>query len=190
MTDELPHDDIPEQIVPMILYRMRDYLEVALMNEVPDSNPTRAVLVKVGRFQENPIEKNVSVAISSGDYEDPSYMDGRIDHEELDQIVVRYLPVGEIGGGIYWWRRGTAYFHTYFIRERYEEDTAIQYAYDFYGRFLRAFSEVPVGAMQDDYGEKSYGRPYIEGATYFEGGGNRQFIFRGKLRWRVLTWRP
>lgn len=190
MTFPLPNDNIPRMIVPMILTRMRDTLTVAMTNEVPDTNPTRAILVKIGRFQDNPLEKNVSVSISGGDYEDPSYIDGRIDHEDLDAIGIRFLPVGEIGGGLYWWRRGTMDFKTFFVRQRYEEDVAMQYAYDFYGRLLSTVEKISVGNLVDDYGEIANGYPYIEGATFFESGGNKQFIWRGKLRWRVLTWRP
>lgn len=186
----LPNDNIPAMIVPLILYRLKEHLETALVIEVPEENPTRAVLVKVGRFQDNPLDMNVSVSVSGGDYEDPSYMDGRIDHQDLDEIEIRNLPVGEVGGGIYWWRRGTMDFKTFFVRQRYEEETALQYAYDFYGRLLNAVAEVSVNDLVDDYGEKAVGKPYIEGATFFESGGNKQFIWRGKLKWRVLTWRP
>lgn len=186
----LPNDNIPAMIVPMILYRIKEHLETAMVAEVPDANPTKAVLVKVGRFQDNPLDLNVSISISGGDFEDPSYMDGRIDHEDLDSIQVKNLPVGEIGGGIYWWRRGTIDFKTFFVRQRFEEDVATQYAYDFYGRLLKAVEEIVLTDLTDDYGERAYSTPYIEGATFFESGGNKQYIWRGKLKWRALTWRP
>lgn len=190
MTFPLPNDNIPAMIVPMILYRIKEHLDTTMVNEVPDENPTKAILVKVGRFQDNPLEKNVSLSVSGGDYEDPAYIDGRIDHQDLDEIGIRNLPVGEIGGGIYWWRRGTINFQTYFVRQRYGEETALQYAYDFYGRLLKALEEVTVGDLRDDYGERAYASPFIEGASFFESGGKSQFIWRGKLKWRVLTWRP
>jgi len=185
-----PLADIPSMIVPLILYRFKEHLETAMVNEVPEDYPTRAVLVKIGRMQENPLKKNVSVAISGGDYDDPNYIDGRIDHEDLDDIQIRNLPVGEIGGGWYWWRRGTINFQTFFVRQRYEEELALKYAYDFYGRLIHSVEEISVHTLEDDYGEQAYGHPYIEGASFFEGGGNSQYIWRGKLRWRVLTWRP
>jgi hypothetical protein len=190
MTFPLPNDDIPTMIVPMILFRIKEHLEVAMQHEVPDTNPTKAILVKIGKFQDNPLDKNVSLSVSPGDYDDPSYLDGRIDHEDLDAITIRNLPVGEIGGGLYWWRRGTINFQTYFVRQRLDEEIAMQYAYDFYGRLLHAVEEVSLSGLVDDYGEIASGHPYIEGASFFESGGLRQFIWRGKLRWRVLTWRP
>lgn len=169
---------------------MKTHLETDMTTNVPDANPTRAVLVKVGRFQDNPLKKNVSVSISSGDFEDPSYIDGRIDHEDLDAIGLRNLPVGEIGGGMYWWRRGTVNFQTYFVRTRYEEEEAMQYAFDFYGRLCASMEALSLGGLTDDYGEKANGSPYLEGASFFESGGKNQYIWRGKLSWRVLTWRP
>lgn len=186
----LPDTNVPAHIVPMILYTLRDTLQVNLTSEVADDNPTKAIVVKVGRFQENPLNKNVSIAISHGDFEDPSYKDGRIDHSELDQFQIRGLPVGEIGGGIYWWRRGTINVQVFFVRQRYEEDVALQYAYDFYGRLQSAVEKVYFNKMTDDYGEKCTGYPYVESSTFFESGGAKQYVFRGKLYWRVLTWRP
>ena len=182
-------DDIPSMVVPLILNKLRDYLEVELQDEVAEDDPTKAVLVKVGRFQDNPVRKNVSVAISGGDYEDPAYMDGRIDHESMDEFKIRNLPVGEVGGGIYWWRRGTMNFQAFFVKQRYEEEIAMKYAYEFYGRLLRAVETCRLGNLVDYFGEQATGTPYIEGASFFESGGANQYIWRGKLKWRVLTWR-
>lgn len=190
MTEVLPNDNIPSQIVPMILTRTRDELKQKLIYGVPDDNPTRAILVKVGRFQENPVDINVSASVASGDFEDPSYIDGRVDHEDLDAIGLRNLPVGEIGGGWYWWRRFTINVQVFSVRQNYEEERAMQYAYDFYGRLLKSIEEITLGGLTDDYGEKANGSPYIEGASFYESGGKGKFIWRGKVAFRVLTWRP
>jgi hypothetical protein len=186
----LPNENIPPQVVPMILFRLRDYLQQELIHEVPETNPTRAVLVKVGRMQENPVDTNVSIAISGGDFEDPTYGDGRIDGNAMESIIVRYLPVTEIGGGWVWWRRGTINVQVYFVRQRFEEDKATQYAYDFYGRLLRALDHAPLDNINDNYGEMVIPPLYTESATFFESGGSNKFIWRGKVRWQVLTWRP
>lgn len=186
----IEEDNIPSMIVPLILLHLRDYLSVELQDEVPETDPTRAVVVKVGKFQDNPVKNNVFVAISGGDYEDPDYMDGRVDHENMDECgYVKNLPVGEIGGGIYWWRRGTMRVETFFVKQRYEQEIAMRYAYEFYGRLLKKVEECRLG-ITDSFGEKTYGAPYIEGSSFFESGGKNQFIWRGKLKWRVLTWRP
>jgi hypothetical protein len=182
-------DNIPSMIVPLILFTVRDYLEIALQDEVPDTDPTKAVLVKVGRFQDNPVKKNVSVSISGGDFEDPAYLDGRADHDAMKQFQIRNLPVGEIGGGMYWWRRGTIDFRVFFVKQRYEEEIAMKFAYEFYGRLLNALERCELGELIDDYGEQAFNTPYIEATSFFESGGANQYIWRGKIKWRVLTWR-
>lgn len=190
MTFPLQNDQLPNSIVPMILYKIKEHLETALVIEVPETNPTRALLVKIGRFNDNPLEKHVSVSVSGGDFEDPSYMDGRIDNPKMDSLQLPFLPVSEIGGGVYWWRRGTANYQTFFVRQRLPEEAALQYAYDFQGRLIRAIETTPLDALRDDYGEKAYAPVYVESVSFFESGGNNQYIWRGKLLWRVLTWRP
>lgn len=191
MSDQLIHnEDIPTQIVPMILMALKLHLETAMVEEVPDTNPTRAILVKVGRFQDNPLNMNVSVSISGGDYEDPKYIDARIDNPNQENFAIKNLPVGELGGGHYWWRRGTINFQTFFVRQNFKEEVAMQYAYDFYGRLLRNVEDHNLGSLQDDYGEGVASTLILEGATFFESGGKDKFIWRGKLYWRILTWRP
>lgn len=186
----IEEDDIPSQIVHMILVRMRDYLSVALQDEVSDTDPTKAIVVKIGRFQDNPVKKNISIAISGGDYEDPSYMDARADHGNLDQFKIKNLPIGEIGGGMYWWRRFSTNYQTFFVKQRLDEEVAAKYAYEFYGRMLQATEKCTFNGFKDYYGEKTCSTPYIEGTTLFESGGAQQYIWRGKVKWRVLTWRP
>lgn len=189
-TAYIEEDNIPTMIVPLILLETKRYLEVELQDEVPDTDPTKAVVVKVGRFQDNPVKKNVLVAISGGDFEDPSYLDARADHENLNQFGLRNLPIGEIGGGTYWWRRFSIDFRTFFVKQRYEEQIAMKYAYEFYGRLLKAVETCTL-RLTDSHGEKTNNiPPFIEGASFFESGGAKQYIWRGKLLWRVLTWRP
>ena len=184
-------DTSSTQIVPMILYAIADDVQTKLGDAVPDESPTKVDVVKVGRFQDNPIQKNVSVSISGGDFENEKFIDGRIDHDDLDSIsYMSKLPVHEIGGGTHWWRRGTINFQAFFVKELYAEDVALRHAYDFYGRLQQCLESVRVGGLTDVYGEKAYGYVIPESATFFESGGANQFIFRGKMTFRVLTWRP
>jgi len=180
----------PRTIVPLIIYTIKDYLDTALTEEVPEDDPTRAVLVKVGRLQESPLKKNVSVAVAGGDFEDPGYLDGRIDNSAFDNLQIPDLWASEIGGGVYWWRRGTINMRVFFVRQRFDEERALHYAYEFYGRLLDALSKCPIHGLIDDYGEVSHAPIYVEGNSFFESGGSDQYIWRGKLLWRVLTRRP
>jgi hypothetical protein len=188
MTDY--NDNIPTQIVPMICGKIQAHLQERLVAEVPEGNPTRAVLVKTGLFRENPKQINVTVSITPGDFGDNDYIDGRVDNPAFDDLQVRNLPVSEIGGGEYWWRRGTMRVQVFFVTQPIEEDAAMQYAYDFLGRLEEATKSTPLGILVDDYGERAKPPVYVEGRTFFPSGGKDKFIWRGKLLWRVLTWRP
>lgn len=191
MTDQqIFNEDIPSQIVPMILWAIKQHLDTAMVEEVPDTNPTQAILVKVGAFKDNPLNKNVSISISGGDFEDPKYIDGRIDNPNQPNFPLKNLPAGEIGGGVYWYRRGTVDFKTFFVRQNFKEEVAMQYAYEFYGRLLKAMEQVPIGNLLDDFGEGAIPPVILESASMFESGGKDKFIWRGKLYWRILTWRP
>lgn len=191
MTNDLIYyDNIPAQIVPMVLWAIRDHLETAMVNEVPESNPTRAMVVKVGRFIENPLDKNVSVAILGGDFENPAYTDARIDNPDVENFPFRNLPVGEIGGGTYWYRRGVIQFQCFFVRQRFNEELSMQLAYDFYGRLLNAVENTPLPQIRDEYEEGVVPPIVVESSTFFESGGKDKFIWRGKIYWRILTWRP
>ena len=183
-------DGLATMIVPMIIGVMKSHLESALVHEVPEGNPTKAVIVKIGRYQENPVADRMIVAISPGDYEDPEYIDGRIDNPAFDSLKITNLPVSEVGGGEYWWRRGSIAVKCFFVRDRREEEVAMQYAYDFLGRLIEAVSGTPLGILVDDYDERAKPPVLVESHSFFESGGKKQYIWRGKLLWRVLTWRP
>lgn len=186
----LPNSNIPSQIQPMIMYAVRDHLRTVLVDEVPKDNPTRAIRVMVGRFLENPAKINVSAAISSGDFEDPTMIDGRVDHPDLADRKVRFLPPAEVGGPEYWWRRFSIEVQVFFVRKDYEEDVAIQYAYEFFGRLQKGLEQSPTNGLVDDFGEKSHEKPRIEAVTFFPSGGKGKWIFRGKVLFRLLTERP
>jgi hypothetical protein len=179
-----------QQIVPMILYKMKISLTSSLVDGLTEDDPIRSLSVDIGRFRENPLSLNIHVAIAGGNTIDPDYIDGRIDNDQLDDIKVRNLPVGEIGGGTYWWRRGCIDYGCYFVKQPMEYQESMIYAYAFYGRLLEVMDHLQIGGLVDIYREQTSGTPYIESSTFYESGGAKKHIWRGKLFWRVLTWRP
>lgn len=188
--DPLMFGEPPESIVPLILFHLRNRLEEELQDAIPEGHPTQVVLVKIGRYRESPHKNTLVVAISPGDPEDPEFMDGRIDNEEFDNLrVFRRLPVGEIGGGEYWWRRYTAQLQVNYLRANFEEDLAMKYAFEVQGRALKAFQSITFNNLVDSFGEVAHGQTYIEGCSFFPTGAKNQFLWRGKLVGRVLTWR-
>lgn len=179
-----------KQIVPMILRKFEKDLALALQDRIPDDDPTHAFSVEIGRFRENPLDKVVHVAVAGGNTIDPDHIDGRIDNDQLDDIKIPYLPVGEIGGGTYWWRRGCVDFGCYFVKDPMEYDEAMMYAYEFYGRLLNVIDHLQIGNLTDQFGEQTHGTPFVESSAFYESGGKKKHIWRGKVFWRVLTWRP
>jgi hypothetical protein len=179
------------QIVPLILDRLKDHLTEEMQTYVPPGDETWAVTVKIGRFQADPTKENVALAISGGAFDDPNYADGRIDNPEFSSLMIRNLPVGEVGGGWYWWRRGTIDIRVYFIKQKFAEEASIDYGYTVHGRLIRAVETCPLTTLEDDFGETTNGTPYVEKTSFFQSGGPKnQYIFRGKLWWRILTHRP
>ena len=177
-------------ITPMILSRMRDDLQESLIRGIAEDDPTYALKVEIGRFRENPLSTHVYVALAGGNTIDPEHIDGRIDNDALDDIQIRNLPVGEIGGGTYWWRRGVADFASYFVKTSMTYELSMMYAYQFYGRLLNILDHINISGLQDEFGEQTSGKPYIETSSIYESGGQKKHIWRGKIFWRVLTWRP
>lgn len=179
--------EVPSQIVPLILKEFKTRLDNALVAAVPESDPTRATTVKLGRVLENPLKNNISVGITGSDPEDPTLRDKRIDFD--DDFKIGSLLATEIGGGCYWWRRGTVFYNVFYVRQRFDEEKALEYAHSFYGRLLQTIDRLHFDAMSDDYGERAFPPVYVESANFYESGGSNQFIWRGKLIWRVLTWK-
>lgn len=188
MTEQ--HFDVPDQIIPMILRTMKWSLNTQLFDEVAEESPTRTGIVKMGILQDNPADAVVSIAVNSGDYEDAKYIDAHVDHPDVQEYRIRNLPMGEVGGGKYWWRRFSIRVEVFFVRQNYDEETSINYAYEFYGRLLNAIENTQVGPQVDSFGERANGKPFLESTTFFQAGGKKKAIFHGKVYFRVLCWRP
>lgn len=188
MSDQFIELPGQSQVIPKLLNTFRDMLMRKLIDEIPENDPTRAINIKLGRVLESPLKTNISVAVISGDPEDSDFMDKRIDFD--DDFKVKSLMAQEIGGGCYWWRRGTIFFNVFYVRQRYPEVQAYEYAYSFYGRLHSALDRFSFTPIIDDYGEQVHPPVYIESVRFTEGGGADQFMWRGKLKWRVLSWKP
>lgn len=189
--DPLFYGEPPESIVPMILFHLRDRLEEELKDQIPEGHPTQVVLVKIGRYKDSPHKNELVIALSPGDPEDPSFMDGRIDNDEFDNLrIFRRLPVSEIGGGEYWWRRYTAQLQVSYLRANFEEDLAMKYAFEVQGRALKVLREITLSTLVDSFGERAHGTTYIEGSTFYPTGSKTSWLWRGSLRARILTWQP
>jgi hypothetical protein len=176
------------QIIPMILYKMLDHLTQKLITDM-GSDPIIPETIKIGRFQENPVKSVIYISLHPGDPEDPSFRDGIITLEQMQNIAVDLDWAREIGGGELWWRRFSAVIGCYWIQDRLDELTAMDNSFIMYGRLCTAIQQFDTSNLIDEFGEQPI-MPFLYGSTFFEGGGKNQFIWRGKVLWQVLTAKP
>jgi hypothetical protein len=179
-------------IKTMILERFLESLTQALITDIPDDDPTKADIVKIGRFQDDPTRYPISISISPGDPEDPAYRDGIVtlqNGQQSSQNIGFYVDAREIGGGEYWYRRGVLQVQCHFVLSRYPETTALTHAHTVLGRVLYTLENTYVADLTDEFGEHAV-VPFVYGNTFFESGGPpADYIWRGKVLWSVLTYR-
>lgn len=177
-------------IVPMILDRIKDKMTEVFITTMDEDYPIYADTVKVGRFQDNPNKKNVYIAISPGDPDDLNTVDGIVTLDDFKDIGMADFPGYEIGGGEFWWRRGVIKYGCFFNKTNYDEETAMEYAYELLGYMQRAIKTVQVADLADPFGEQAY-YLFAFANTFTESGGPpKQYIWRGQMYWQCLTEKP
>jgi len=178
-------------IVHMIVNKIAEDLNTALITNVSSSDPARAAWVKAYRFQDSPKKYPIYVSVVPGNPDEPTLEHGRIDiGEDLERLGI-YIPSGEVGGGHLWWRRGRIKIGCFLLDEGYEEDEAADVAQTVLGRVEYYAERINVSSLVDDYGERAHGNVFIFASNFFEGGGpDDKYIWRGEVRWQVLTQRP
>lgn len=171
-------------VVPLILSQIAASLQKSMIDDISSDDVTRAGIVKVGRYQDNPTKDGIYIAVQGGDLDDPNYLDGIISLEEMDNINFR-MPAREIGGGEMWWRRGTIRFGCYFIKAKLSEEEAADAAYTVYQRIQDTMNGLNVNASS---GDETAQLIFLYGGTMFESGGPpTSYIWRGKVLWQCLT---
>lgn len=177
------------QIVNLLLDSMVTYFTNTLNVGLADTDLLHVDLIKKGLLQEDKTKKNIQLGVEGGDHEDPNYLDGIVTMDDFKNIAM-HVPPREFAGGQAWWRRGVVYCSFYFVRERLVEDEATQMAYEVLGEVEAAIENMPLVGLKDSYGEYA-SNLFAYSNTFFESGGPpKTFIFRGKVFWAALTWRP
>lgn len=176
-------------IVDLLCDALVERLRYDLIESIPQGDLTRASQVKKGRFQDDPVEASIFLAVSGGNIEVPNQLDGVVtlgEHPNIGWV----MPPYEIGGSTAWWRKGIVSVGCYFIREQYEEDDAMEYAYTVLGRIENAVETLNLSDVVDDWGEQAY-KMFLVGTSFFVSGGPpKSYIWRGKVHWMCLTEKP
>ncbi len=176
-------------IVDLLCDALVEQLQFDLIDSIPEGDPTRAGQVKKGRFQDDPIETSIYLAVAGGNPENINQMDGIVtlgEHPNIGWV----MPPYEIGGSKAWWRKGYIQIGCYFISERYVEDTAMEYAYTVLGRAEHALETLVLEDIVDDWGEMAFKMFLVGTSFYVSGGPPDQYIWRGKVHWMCLTEKP
>lgn len=177
------------QLIDLLVNRLSASLTTALIRDVPSSSPTRAKVVQAYRFQEDPLSNNNYAYITGGQPQAPFLPDGRLGSNDMEDLGLK-LPYGEVGGGHYWWRRGTVVIGSYFVNQQYTQLVAANYAHIFLGRAMTAIESTPVSDLVDEFGEQAF-YIFVYASHFNEGGGpTNQYLWRGEVFWQALTHRP
>ena len=177
-------------IVP-ILKAVRDSIRFYTIDNVAVTDPARADNVKIGHlYQENPTrpEANIYATVSHGKRDDPGYRDAIVTTKDMENIGL-FVRAREIGGGVFWWRRGTVEYGVFLTKSNYTEEQAFDIAMTFYQRVLRGIEKANVTGLQEDF-ERAY-KLFLVASSFYEQGGLRQktYIWRGTAYFQVLTQR-
>lgn len=177
-------------ITDLVLQHIYLHLLDRMQKKVAVSDLSYARVVKTGRFQENPIDAGVYVAINPGDPSDPTLMDANSSFRSQRDLIGVDPPGYEVGGGQFWWRSIRIQFGCFYITNQLTEAQAQTKAMTVLGRLLHALDEISGLGITDSWGESALAL-YTYGNTLFESGGPPdQYIWRGTVSLMFLTARP
>ena len=183
----------------LVLQRIKSHLETNINVGITNSNPTYVDVIKIGRFLENPMkQKNgVIVTLNTGEATDPYFIDGIVSNSEIERVGFR-IPTWEIGGEIgdgantssHWWRRGRAELGCWYVggNRLSDEETAHDSAYTVLGKLIRVIETTPTQGLKDEFGEGVI-KLFVTADSFYPSGGNNQYIFRGDVKFQILTQR-
>lgn len=171
----------------LLISRLEEYLTQKMITDVDPGDPSKLNVVKIGRYQAAP--PPLYLTISPGDQEDPEFTDGLVNLREIERISM-YVPTREIGGGVFWWRRGHIEIGCFLNASGLVEKAAAAVATEVPSRLSYWLPQVTVSDLVDSYQEGAM-QMFVFGDTFFEAGGPpKQYIWRGSLKWQCLTHRP
>jgi hypothetical protein len=170
---------------------VREYLENNLNTGLSEKEPYWVNKIESFRYLSNPASDGTRVVVYADNPDEIEYRDARIDANQTQMFGLGYnLPVGEVGGGHYWWRRGSVRIDYYGIGKIAQPDRydAAEVGYAILGRVHNCLDRIQVSGLIDPYGEQAI-RFSVITSSFKESGGNKVNIWRGMLCWQVLTQR-
>lgn len=178
-----------DMIIYQLIERIEDTFNASMNIGTSGSGAADWIdFIKFGRLQDSPIEagRDIHLSLSFGSQQNPDLADGICVLEEIEKIAFLTAP-REIGRQVeYWWRRGVIEINCYFISRRLAEKAAAAAAYSVLGRVTNILSKLHVMDLVDPWGERAL-LAFVVSSSYFESGGKDQYIWRGRVKFQVLT---
>jgi hypothetical protein len=173
-------------VTNLLLSAVNDYLTEIMQNELDESDPTRAGMVRPGLLQDDPTKDKVNILSFPNDPDaaDSSSWRNEIVADKANGGEVNPPPY-EIGGGEMWYRRFTTQLELFF-RTKVKRDEAREYASIILSRAELAIARASIWVGTDDFGEEPL-QLRVMASSLSQGGGDGQFIWHGKIWWQVLT---
>lgn len=151
---------------------------------IETADETRAGLVRVGPLQASPLSAGINILMQFNDPQDVKAWPHTILNHAMARELGISMPTYELGGGEMWLRRYTLEL-TQFFRPGSDRVTAEELAQIILTRAEWAIRTSKLGGT-DDFGEIPL-QTYLYTSVNTEGGGPGQFIFRGRIKFSVLT---
>jgi len=163
---------------------------------VSEDDPTRAVLVRGGRLQEDPTKNVVQALVHGNDPEAPE----KWEHTIITQDLTKFLTGGmaqvmgmyEVGGGEQWWRRFTVELQMFWKAKKLNRNQARDAAHLVLGRAEAAIkqSTSALAAQADEFGEQAWG-VYVRRSRCLERGGPpKDWIWNARIWIEIGTSKP
>jgi len=175
----------------LIAEKIREYLIENLNSGISELSPYYVREIQSYRYLSNPAVDGTRVIVYADNPDEIDFKDSRIDVSQSQQSDLSYkIPVGEIGGGHLWWRRGIVKVEYYGLG-KFSQDTryeAAEVAYKILGRVHYNMDYVRISSLKDTYNEQGV-YFHVINSSFKESGGNRVNIWRGTLYWQALTQR-
>jgi hypothetical protein len=182
-------------IVHLAMDAYADYLLEKLKTDIPTSDPSRSMLVRAGRLQEDPTRQSAEnyVLVQENDPEVENWV------HQLNSTVDT-PPAGsdftfEMPGASLFWRRISLEVGGYYIVQQYDRETASRHFHRFAGRAAYYAQHAAVDrtagilGLRDEFNETIIGI-YVEKERFNESGGPpKSFIWRGRINIALRTHR-
>ena len=153
-----------QSIMAHISDMLVDALVAHLQTNLDTEYTTRGMTlseVKAGRLQDDPERPSDNIMVHIGCPVDPTWQDApvgdryiRFSNSLMGWERGHMSPLGEVGGGSYWYRRLSVQISTYYTRDRKEQDPAREYANITRGLVEKYCRTLAVTALTDEFDEQ------------------------------------